>query len=63
MASSEKPLYHGSRSVLERARNLFRNLVIYGIGDVATSLVSLLLLPIFTQLPHARRTTASSRCC
>jgi O-antigen/teichoic acid export membrane protein len=49
MASSEKPLYHGSRSVLERVKNLFRNLLIYGMGDVATSLISLLLLPVFTK--------------
>jgi O-antigen/teichoic acid export membrane protein len=34
--------------VLERVKSLFRNLVIYGLGDVATSVVSLLLLPIFT---------------
>jgi O-antigen/teichoic acid export membrane protein len=35
--------------VLTRITNLFRNLVIYGLGDVATSLVSLFLLPIFTR--------------
>jgi O-antigen/teichoic acid export membrane protein len=35
--------------VFDRVKNLFRNLVIYGLGDVATSLVSLLLLPIYTR--------------
>jgi O-antigen/teichoic acid export membrane protein len=35
--------------VLERIKNLFRNLAIYGLGDVATSLVSLLLLPVYTR--------------
>jgi O-antigen/teichoic acid export membrane protein len=34
--------------VLTRLKDLFGNLVIYGLGDVATSLISLLLLPIFT---------------
>ena len=34
--------------MLARVISLFRNLVIYGLGDVATSIVSLLLLPIFT---------------
>jgi O-antigen/teichoic acid export membrane protein len=34
--------------VLERVKSLFRNLVIYGLGDVATQVVGLLLLPIFT---------------
>jgi O-antigen/teichoic acid export membrane protein len=34
--------------VLTRVTSLFRNVVIYGMGDVATSVVSLLLLPIFT---------------
>jgi len=34
---------------LERAKHLFSNLVIYGLGDVATSLVGLLLLPVFTR--------------
>jgi O-antigen/teichoic acid export membrane protein len=34
--------------VLERVKNLFRNLAIYGLGDVATSVVSLLLLPVYT---------------
>jgi O-antigen/teichoic acid export membrane protein len=35
--------------VLARVTNLFRNLAIYGVGDVATSLVSLLLLPVYTR--------------
>jgi O-antigen/teichoic acid export membrane protein len=35
--------------VRERVTNLFRNLAIYGLGDVATSLVSLLLLPVYTK--------------
>jgi O-antigen/teichoic acid export membrane protein len=35
--------------VLARIKNLFGNLAIYGLGDVATSLVSLLLLPVFTR--------------
>ena len=35
--------------MLDRIRNLFRNLAIYGFGDVATSIVSLLLLPIYTR--------------
>jgi len=34
--------------VLARIKNLFGNLAIYGLGDVATSIVSLLLLPVFT---------------
>jgi O-antigen/teichoic acid export membrane protein len=34
--------------VLARIKDLFRNLAIYGLGDVATSVVSLLLLPVFT---------------
>ncbi|HYT74858.1 MAG TPA: lipopolysaccharide biosynthesis protein [Vicinamibacterales bacterium] len=34
--------------MLTRVTNLFRNVVIYGMGDAATSVVSLLLLPIFT---------------
>jgi O-antigen/teichoic acid export membrane protein len=34
--------------VLTRLKDLFGNLVIYGLGDVATSIVSLLLLPVFT---------------
>jgi O-antigen/teichoic acid export membrane protein len=37
------------RFVLTRVKSLFRNVVIYGMGDVATSVVSLLLLPIFTR--------------
>jgi O-antigen/teichoic acid export membrane protein len=35
--------------VLARVKTLFGNLVIYGLGDVATSIVSLLLLPVFTR--------------
>jgi O-antigen/teichoic acid export membrane protein len=35
--------------VLARVQGLFRNLAIYGLGDVATSLVSLLLLPVYTR--------------
>jgi O-antigen/teichoic acid export membrane protein len=35
--------------VLERIKTLFRHLAIYGMGDVATSLVSLLLLPVYTR--------------
>jgi len=35
--------------VLTRITNLFRNLVIYGLGDVGSSLVSLFLLPVFTR--------------
>jgi O-antigen/teichoic acid export membrane protein len=34
--------------VLARVKDLFGNLVIYGLGDVATSIISLLLLPVFT---------------
>ena len=34
--------------MLARVKALFRSLAIYGLGDVATSLVSLLLLPIYT---------------
>ena len=34
--------------MLQRITSLFRNLLIYGLGDVFTSVVSLLLLPIFT---------------
>lgn len=34
--------------MLERIRSLFRNLAIYGLGDAATSIVSLLLLPVYT---------------
>jgi O-antigen/teichoic acid export membrane protein len=40
--------YHGPR-VPGRVTSLFRNLLIYGAGDTATSLVSLLLLPLFTR--------------
>jgi O-antigen/teichoic acid export membrane protein len=35
-------------AVLKRVTQLFRSLLIYGLGDVATSLFSLLLLPVFT---------------
>lgn len=35
--------------MLDRLKDLFRSLSIYGLGDVATSLVNLLLLPIYTQ--------------
>ena len=35
--------------MLGRIKNLFRNLAIYGLGDVATSVVSLLLLPVYTR--------------
>ena len=35
--------------MLARVKGLFRNLAIYGLGDVATSLVSLLLLPVYTR--------------
>jgi O-antigen/teichoic acid export membrane protein len=35
--------------VIERVKGLFRNLAIYGLGDVATSLISLLLLPVYTR--------------
>ena len=35
--------------MFERLKTLFTNTVIYGLGDVATSLVSFLLLPIFTR--------------
>lgn len=34
--------------MLARVKGLFRNIAIYGLGDVATSIVSLLLLPVFT---------------
>ncbi|MFB3853303.1 MAG: oligosaccharide flippase family protein [Vicinamibacterales bacterium] len=34
--------------MLAYLKNLSRNLAIYGVGDVATSLVSLLLLPVYT---------------
>jgi O-antigen/teichoic acid export membrane protein len=35
--------------VLQRLTGLFRNLAIYGLGDVATSIVSFLLLPIYVR--------------
>jgi len=35
--------------VLTRVKKLFRQLAIYGLGDVATSAVSLLLLPVYTR--------------
>ena len=35
--------------MLARIKSLFRQLAIYGLGDVATSIVSLLLLPIYTR--------------
>ena len=35
--------------MLLRLKKLLRNLVIYGLGDAATSLVSLLLLPVYTR--------------
>jgi O-antigen/teichoic acid export membrane protein len=35
--------------VLERLKTLFRSLSIYGLGDVATSLANLLLLPVYTR--------------
>jgi O-antigen/teichoic acid export membrane protein len=35
--------------VLSRVKHLFRSLAIYGLGDVATSVVSLLLLPVYTR--------------
>lgn len=35
--------------MLERLKSLFRSLSIYGLGDVATSLANLLLLPIYTR--------------
>jgi len=35
--------------VLERLKKLLRNLAIYGMGDAATSVVSLLLLPVYTR--------------
>jgi len=35
--------------VLARVKALFRSLAIYGFGDVATSLVSFLLLPVYTR--------------
>ena len=44
--------------MLTRVKHLFRNLLIYGVGDTATSIVSLLLLPIFTSVD---KTTGVSR--
>jgi O-antigen/teichoic acid export membrane protein len=35
--------------VLDRLKSLFRNLSIYGLGDVATSIANLLLLPVYTR--------------
>jgi O-antigen/teichoic acid export membrane protein len=35
--------------VHHRVRQLFRHLAVYGLGDAATSLVSLLLLPVYTR--------------
>ena len=35
--------------MLARLKNLFSNLAIYGLGDVATSVISLLLLPVYTR--------------
>lgn len=35
--------------MLARLKNLFGNLAVYGVGDVATSIVSLLLLPVYTR--------------
>ena len=35
--------------MLARLKNLLSNLAVYGVGDVATSVVSLLLLPIYTR--------------
>ncbi len=34
--------------MLARIKSLFRNLATYGLGDVATSIISLLLLPVYT---------------
>ena len=34
--------------MLRRVKDLFRNLLTYGLGDAATSIVSLLLLPVYT---------------
>lgn len=34
--------------MLARLKGLFRNLAVYGMGDVATSIASLLLLPVYT---------------
>ena len=35
--------------MLARIKTLFRHLAVYGLGDVATSLISLLLLPVYTR--------------
>ena len=35
--------------MFDRLKSLFRSLSIYGLGDIATSVVNLLLLPIYTQ--------------
>lgn len=35
--------------MLARIKTLFRHLAVYGLGDVATSLISLLLLPVYTK--------------
>jgi O-antigen/teichoic acid export membrane protein len=35
--------------VFSRIKNLFQNLAVYGLGDAATSIASLLLLPIYTR--------------
>ncbi len=35
--------------MLERLKSLFRSLSIYGLGDVATSIANLLLLPVYTR--------------
>jgi O-antigen/teichoic acid export membrane protein len=35
--------------VLARLKGLFKNLAVYGMGDVATSVASLLLLPVYTR--------------
>jgi len=39
-----------SLDVFQRAKDLFRNFVVYGIGDVATSLVGFFLLYVFTRI-------------
>ena len=35
--------------MFSRIKNLFQNLAVYGLGDAATSIASLLLLPIYTR--------------
>ena len=35
--------------MLARIKNLFQNLAVYGLGDAATSIASLLLLPVYTR--------------